>query len=311
MKYTKQMNQVMVPELKKLFWEDTQQFIQQQEDLFTQKISKVCNEILRKKTNIILLTGPSASGKTTSARKILTELKRQGKKGGYISLDNFYLDNQHQPHWSDGSINFESIESLDVPYFHQKLLELLQTGFCEFPIFDFQLKKRSEKTFSIQYNDETFLIFEGIHALNPILCEHFSNTQVTRIYVSTHTDFLNEDKTVLVKARNLRLIRRILRDICHRNSGVEETLNLWHYVLRGEQLYIKPFRNLADVHIDSTHAYEPFLYKAQIEPLLQTIKTHEKFSLLIGTLINGEEKFEPLSEKMIPEDSLIQEFIRK
>lgn len=90
MKYTKQMNQVMVPELKKLFWEDTQQFVQQQEDLFTQKISKVCNEILRKKTNIILLTGPSASGKTTSARKILTELKRQGKKAG-ISLWTIFI----------------------------------------------------------------------------------------------------------------------------------------------------------------------------------------------------------------------------
>lgn len=309
MKYLNTMESVFLSELKKQLPEHTMQLIQHQEQQYQQKISWMCQEITKHNSNIILLTGPSASGKTTTAIKLLDELKKSGKKVCRISLDNFYKNNEDQPRWKDGQKNFETIESLDITYFHEKISELLTTGYAEFPLFDFPLGMRSSKTFPLNYDSQTYLIFEGIHALNPLLCEHLHQNRIIRIYVSVHSDFINSDGKVILKARNLRLLRRLLRDRLHRDADALETLELWKYVLRGEKLYIKPFRKCADIHINSTHHYEPFLYKESAIEMLTPLLADPNYGKLAQTLISGLNGLPEISKDQIPKNSLIQEFI--
>ena len=303
------MEKIIVPQLLSECRISPQKLIEKEEDCYHHKILQVCDEILKLEKNVVLLTGPSGSGKTTTAVKISKELERRGKKVHRISLDDFYKNNEDQPHWSDGSKNYETIDSLDVDYFNNRVETLLHTGKADFPVFDFVSGKRSEKTIPMTYTGETYLIFEGIHALNPLLCQPLENSRIMRIYVSTHSDFISETGEVIIKAKNLRLMRRMLRDSVHRDSDALETMALWQYVLRGEKLYIKPFRQYADIHINSIHLYEPFLYRNGVETLLNPIRDHEVYGDLAHTLLKGLSEFPTIEKDLIPPSSLIQEFI--
>ncbi|MGI5958451.1 MAG: hypothetical protein ACOX60_03415 [Massiliimalia sp.] len=310
MKYQKAMEPVLVSKLQQEFRRDPEALIRREEALYHAKIQNVCDEILASGAHIILLTGPSASGKTTTALQILQQLKEQGKKGCRISLDDFYKNNEDQPVWSDGRPNFESVESMDLDCFHNKIEELFQTGKSQFPMFDFSIGRRSEQTLSMTYDKETYLVFEGINALNPLLSQQLEGHRIVRIYVSVHSDFLDDHGDLVIKARNLRLMRRLLRDSVHRNSDALRILDLWKYVRMGEKLYIKPYRQLADIHINSTHRYEPFIYGERTRKLLLPLLDHPEYGELAQTILTGCESFESLSADYVPEHSLIQEFIR-
>lgn len=309
MRYVKEMQKILIPELLVERRDSVKELIRKEEAEYQNKILEVCDEILRTGKNMILLTGPSGSGKTTTAMKIAEELKNRGKKMHRISLDDFYKDNENQPLWSDGSKNYETVESLDVDYFNDRVKTLLGTGKADFPVFDFTSGNRSKEIIPLTYDEETYLIFEGIHALNPLLDDYLDSERIMRIYVSVHSDFLDSEGNVIIKARNLRLMRRMLRDSVHRDADALETLGLWQYVLRGEKLYIKPFRKNADIHINSTHSYEPFLYRDGIYKLLAPIQEDERHGELVKILLAGLSGFEQISKEMIPSSSLIQEFI--
>lgn len=285
--------------------------VSRDEASFHEKIIAACDAITSEHRHMILLTGPSASGKTTSAQKIAQELRARGNKVGSISLDNFYMESHKLPKWQDGYQNYESVEGLDLDYFDECISTLLKTGRAQLPIFDFSISSRAVQTIEMTYDEHTYLIFEGIHALNPAIADVVKDYPNFRIYISAHSEFAGKDGEVLLSARDLRLIRRILRDFTYRNTTAEETLRMWDYVLMGEDLYIRPFRENADMHIDSTHAYEPFLYNADILLALSKTVPDSPYQATIQRLRAAAEHFFPLDAALVPADSLIQEFLKQ
>lgn len=280
------------------------------EKAYHEKILAVCDSIVAQNRQMILVTGPSASGKTTSSQKIAEELRGRGKKVISVSLDNFYKDAEELPKWKDGYQNYESIEGLDLDSFDRSVSALLRDGRAEFPLFDFTSNTRSRQSLNLTFDEQTFLIFEGIHALNPEIShvvEHFANV---KIYISVHSEFTDGNGKVLLTARDLRLMRRILRDFTYRGTAAEETFEMWDYVLMGEDLYIRPFRKNADIHIDSTHAYEPFLYHDDVIAALQATNPASSYRKTVERLWTAAEHFFSMDKALVPASSLLQEFIK-
>lgn len=309
MRYSEKMDGVVISKLIRQFEESPEQLIKTEERAFHKKITDVCDQIEQKKINIVLLTGPSASGKTTTAKRLVSELQLRGMQSNRISLDNFYRDNDVDPHWEDGQINFEDIKSLDVECFHQKMSELLRDGGADFPVFDFTVGRRSKDVFAVSFDQNTCLVFEGIHALNPLLCGHLLEEHTMRLYVSVHSDFVNDEGSPVLLAQNLRFLRRLLRDARHRNNSAEDTLKMWRHVLEGERLYIHPFRKNADIHINSVHQYEPFLYREKAAELLRPLMNRREYLYIAAPLLAIETVFPSLSPENVPKSSLLQEFI--
>lgn len=310
MKYTKIMDKVRIEDLKVLLNQNPSQEIARSETRYRERIVRLCNQVIGDSKHVILLTGPSASGKTTTAKRIANELQERGKSVVRISLDNFYKNSDELPLWNDGYQNYESIDGLDIPCFQQVIGQLLDTGKADLPIFDFAAGARSAKTVPLVCDSHTFFIIEGIHALNPEISRWIDKETIIKIYISTHSDFLDASGACILNARDLRLTRRIIRDHYYRGTPAVGTLKMWDYVLRGEDLYIRPYRMNADLHINSTHDYEPFLYHLEI---LQTLAEADGDSLYHETicrLLRAHSHFFDLNSSLIPSSSLIQEFIK-
>ena len=291
-----------------LLQQNPQGLVEQEETRYAKVISQIADYIHSHNINLLLIAGPSASGKTTTSKRLESALRKRSHRVYRISLDNFYLESDTLPHWEDGSPNFETPDSLDIPYYQKKMEQLFVQGRQEFSVFDFKTNTRGKDTFTVQYDSNTCLILEGIHALNPKLMPNV-NFSALRLYISPHTQFCYGDK-VMLTARQLRLTRRILRDTALRGSEPEQTLKMWDQVLRGEREYLHPFRKMADVHINTAHLYEPFLYASPFLRLMERSgrSSWEKFPKVLPVLQGMEtvSKLGTLTE--IPESSLICEF---
>ena len=309
-RYSTVMDQIDLSDVKHILAECPAELVGHEELLFQQKITNACDLITQQHAHIILVTGPSASGKTTSAKMITNELKARGKQVDRISLDNFYRPTSQLPRWEDGYQNYESVDGLDIPCFEAFLEHLFRDGHSLLPVFDFATGKRAEKTIDIGFDEHTYLIFEGIHALNPKVTQPLEGHAAMKIYISTHSDFIDSDGSILLTARDLRLTRRILRDFWYRSTTAEETFRMWYYVLKGEDLYIRPFRQYADLHINSTHSYEPFLYHDALVQTLERTSPDSPYRDTIRHLLESARHFFGIDSDLIPKTSLIQEFIR-
>ena len=289
--------------------ENPSEVINAAEESFFQEISTACDMIIEQNKHIILLSGPSASGKTTTSKMIVEELERRGKKGMRVSLDNFYRNRDDMPTWRNGRTNFESVEGLDLNYLGERIREVMTTGYAKFPVFDFTLGRRGEKTFDVRYDDETFLIFEGIHALRPEMDEHVDTGASLKIYISVHTELVNTEKEVVLTPRDLRLMRRLLRDSWARATTPGETFWFWGDVVKGEEQYIWPFRKFADIHINSTHSYEAMLLKDAVLAVLDNGPEHE-FPELEARIREGLSNVISIDKSLVPKTSLMREFIQ-
>lgn len=309
MKYSPIANHIDYQEAYHALSNNPEQAVLEAEKRYHSMLSNICETAIREHKYIILITGPSASGKTTSAKYLASLLEARGKRVNRISLDNFYRNKEELPRWEDGYQNYESIEGLDIPHFDEVMNRLLTKGEAVFPIFDFTTGYRSESTFTLTFDSQTFLILEGIHALNPLLYNVLGSYPAMKLYISVHSKFVDDGNTVL-SARNLRLSRRILRDFHYRCTRASDTLNMWKYVLRGEELYIFPFREHADLHIDSTHLYEPFLYHNGVNAMMTKIRPDSPYYSYAQSLLDANERFFPIDYDLVPANSLIQEFIK-
>ena len=311
MKYNPIMEKLDLPAKEELLHWDPKALILSEEKAFRQRVIEVFWRAEAEESQVILLSGPTSSGKTTASRILAEGLTRGGNRAVRISLDDFYKDRSQAPLWEDGQKNFETIDGLDLDTLGQCMEDLLTKGHTKMPIFDFTTGSRSTFTRDLTFDEDTCLIFEGLHALNPRIAPLVEKFRILRLYISVHSDYVDHSGKVLLAGRELRLLRRLLRDRVRRNTEAEETLRLWDYVLRGENLYMQPYRPLADLHINSAHGYEPFLYARQGVEMLRSIPKDDPHQELAQQLIAALEGLPELDWDLIPKMSLIQEFINR
>ena len=255
---------------------------------------------------LIALSGPSSAGKTTSAEWLRGRLQEDGIEAYVVSLDDFYLGRERAPMLPDGSYDYETVEALNLPLLRQCMYDLMEQGRALLPRFDFQAGRPAPEKRELCLPHNAVVIFEGIHALNPLLTDSLGDEALTKIFVHTYTPICNGAEKQLTR-RELRLCRRILRDARFRNSEIDNTLNMWPQVIRGEDLYLFPYVDTADIRVDTTFAFEPCMTAPLILPQLPLIRDlypqwYERLALILSP-------FEAMDPALLPPDALLHEFL--
>ncbi len=258
---------------------------------------------------IVALAGPSASGKTTTAHILCEKLRNLGKKIEIISLDDFYLPVDELPVLEDGTKDIESVNALDIPLINKSFSEIIKAGRTELPKFNFSEKKRISNARSIDVSGKGIAIVEGLHALNPLITDLVPRKNIFKAYISVNRGIENEDGSKLLSSKQIRLIRRLLRDRTFRGTPVNETLALWQGVVAGEEKYLYCFKDTADVQIKTLHIYEPCLYRNEFLKLVDEAKEDVPFRGYFLKTAKALQQFVPIDISLLPPDSLITEFV--
>ena len=280
------------------------------ESLHQMQICKIADAIVARNAKAVLLSGPSSSGKTTTANRLATQLCVHNKKPILVSLDNYYVDREKIIKDSDGKVDFENINTIDTVLFEKHLHALLSGEAVQLPSFDFLTGKRVWQEDTLQLSDESVIIIEGLHALNPVLLSQaLDNDKVFKIYASPEKSLrINENEQI--PPSFLRLLRRIVRDMKTRGASVCQTIMMWESVRNGEKIWIFPYKHLADACFDSATTYELAFIKKEIYPLLQEIKQDDPcykqacaIQLVLDQIADSDAQDE------IPPTSIVREFI--
>ncbi len=289
---------------------DPVNFIVQCEERYQNIIDGIAKRIIDEEgREIVMLAGPSSAGKTTTARKLSESLIKQGVKTYVLSLDDFYLNREDIPYLPDGSQDFETVDALDLECFEECVNALLRGETVKNPIFDFTTGRRSDTQFNeITLGDEDVVIIEGLHALNPVITEKIVG-KLLKIYINVSSRIYDEKGNIILNKRNMRFIRRMVRDYKFRDSSVENTYKLWKNVTAGEDKYLFPFRDNADIKANTIHLYESCVLKHQALPLLLGSDISDEFKPEAKKLAKALEKFYDIPENLVPEGSLLREFL--
>ena len=265
------------------------------------------NIIDNPKAKVVLLAGPSSTGKTTTTNKLKLCLKSLGKNPLMLSMDDFFVERGETPIDEEGNPDFERLEAVDLNLFEECIEKLLNKEEVKLPTFNFILgKKEYDKTTKIE--DDTIILIEGIHALNPKVLENIPKNKKVKIYLSALNE-LGIDDHSRISTTNNRLLRRIVRDNRTRGNSVERTLELWHKVRVGEEKYIFPYQDEADYTLNTAMIYELGVLKTYVEPLLYSVSPDSPYYNEAIILINFLRLFLPIPADIIPDDSIIREFI--
>ena len=260
------------------------------------------------KVKILTISGPSSSGKTTVALKLASELLNHGITAKIISMDNFYKDNSDVPVKPDGKLDLETIDALDVELIIKCLTEAVELNKTQLPKFNFKTGKREAEYKDFELHDNEIIIIEGIHGLNPKIIDNLPCENVKSIYTTIGEKvFLPND--VIFSKRDIRFLRRLIRDYKYRSATPEFTFMLWETVREGEDLYIFPYENNAHIKINSFYKYELNVIKEQALKLLTKIKEDSNYYNKSLELINKLSYVVTISEEFVPSKSLIHEFI--
>ncbi len=286
------------------------QFILETENEYHQKICDVVELIVKDPNKkIILLAGPSSSGKTTTSSFLVKELKKWGKIATTISLDNFYGGEHEMPLLANGKPDFESVYSLDLQEMHRAFKEIIDCGKTDIPVFDFLKHKRSDERQIVDITNGGILIVEGLHAINPVIYENLPIESLFKIYISLNKSIYNEDGSVYLSSRELRLIRRMCRDSVYRSSDAKNTLRLWTSVIDGEQKNLYHLKKTADACIVTFHPYEVCIFKKIALKLLENLPTDSENYETAIKIQKALQSFNDIDPSLVPKTSLLQEFI--
>mgnify|MGYP000846750762 CR=1 FL=1 len=280
------------------------------EALQEKKIARMADMITqyRDQLKIILIAGPSASGKTTFSKRLATQLRVNGLKPIPISVDDYFIDVDRIPFDENGERNFEAIEVVDLELLNDHLISLLYGEEIELPSFDFAAGKSIKSGRKIKISDEHLLIMEGIHCLNDRLTEAVPQSNKYKIYVSALCQ-LNLDDHNRVSTTDTRKLRRIVRDHRFRGRAPQGTLNMWRSVRKGEEKYIYPFQEDADIMFNTALIYELSVIKTYAEPILMKITKEDPFYTESQRLLKFLDLFLPVKPDDVPPNSILREFI--
>lgn len=272
-------------------------------------INAVAKKIFANKSiKIVMLAGPSSSGKTTTAKILSESINGMGGKAYTVSLDDFYHPRSvGYPLDENGKPDYECVEALDIEHIHCKFRELIETGKAEMPAFDFKTGERINNAKAVELKENSVVIVEGLHALNPVITDTLDKQSLFRLYVSVSTRVYEEDGTALLSKRELRFIRRMIRDFSFRSSSVDKTFELWQSVMKGEDRYLFPYEYLADIRIDSFHPCEPCVFAERATGLLLGTENAE-YKEKAGILIEKLSRFKKADYSLLPRNSLLREF---
>ena len=269
---------------------------------------KICENM--KKSPVVLLSGPSGSGKTTTAEKLSRELERRGVRTHAVSMDDYFVnqDRAALPRTPDGSIDYESPEMMDLKLLDEHFAKLTRGEWILVPKFEFARQMRNDsRGRPLKLGRDEVAIFEGIHALNTQLTSR--HPDATRLYISARSDIVDDGGAVIFKRTWLRLTRRAVRDYNFRGTDVSGTLEMWANVRRGEKLYISPYKETAHIMFDSAHAYETSVMASYAKPIMAAVPEENQRRHELLALVRAFDRFEPIDPKLVPQGSLIHEFI--
>ena len=279
------------------------------EALHEKKIANIADEIVKKgDVKVVLIAGPSSSGKTTFANRLGIQLRVNGLKPMAVSLDDYFVDRAHTPRDEDGNYDFESIYAIDLELFNDHLKRLLDGEEVEIPVFNFKTGEREWVNHKLKLPENGVLIVEGIHGLNPILTDKIEDKNKFKVYISALTQ-LNLDNHNRIATTDVRKIRRIVRDYLSRGYGAEETLMMWPSIRKGERKNIFVFQEEADAMFNSTLVYELSVLKSYALKELDRIKPTSPVyneAVRLKTFLSF---FKEIEFKNVPENSLLREFI--
>lgn len=279
------------------------------ENIQNNSLFKIAETIYNnKKLKLILLAGPSSSGKTTTSKKLELFLKGFGLNPIAISIDNYFVDRDKTPRLPDGSYDFESLNSINVELFNKNLKDLLDGKEVTLPVYNFITGKSELSDESIKLGEKEILIVEGLHALNEELTYSIDRKNKYKIYLCPLT-VLSLDNHNRIRTTDNRLLRRIVRDNRTRGYSASDTLSTWSKVREGEEKYVFPFQDEADVIFNTSLIYELGVLKTYAEPLLYSVEENDPMYKEAVRLLNLLKNILPISNDYIPVDSIVREFI--
>lgn len=283
------------------------------EALQEKKIAQIADEITHrdqdgKRVKLVLISGPSSSGKTTFSKRLSIQLMTNGLKPYTISLDDYFVNRNDTPLDENGKHDFESLYAVDLPFFEEQLSTLLNGGEVELPRYNFTTGKREMSGKKLRIDEHMILIIEGIHALNPALTPHIPNENKYKVYVSALTTILLDNHNYIPTTDN-RLLRRIIRDYKYRNYSAEETIARWPSVREGEEKWIFPYQENADAMFNSALLFELAVLKDYVEPVLRKVPNRCPEYSEAHRLLRFLNYFVSVQDKELPPTSLLREFL--
>lgn len=288
---------------------NTKNLILLSEALHEKKMANIADDIAkRKNVKMVLIAGPSSSGKTTFAKRLGIELRLNGLKPVTISVDNYFVERKDNPKDENGQYDFECLEAIDLELFNNHIKTLLDGGTIDVPTFDFKVGTKKYNGEKMHLADDEILVVEGIHCLNDKLTSAIPMEQKYKIYISDLT-VLNIDYCNRISTTDTRLLRRIVRDNNFRGYSALHTLKTWDSVNRGENKNIFPYQENCDVMFNSSLIYEISVLKKHALPLLEEITNEEPEYSEAKRLVEFLQYFDDIDEELIPKNSLLREFI--
>lgn len=278
------------------------------EAMHEKQIGRIADDIVARGARIVMLAGPSSSGKTTTTKRLAIQLMTSLITPKMISLDDYFVDRADTPRDASGDYDYESLYALDLPRLNSDLKRLLDGETINLPTYSFELGKRVEKNRPLRLEPNDVLLMEGIHGLNPELTRSISNDSIYKVYVSALTTLAIDDHNWISPNDN-RLLRRIVRDYRYRSTSALDTIRRWPSVRRGEENWIFPFQENADATFNSSLIFELGVMKEYAEPLLRQVPHNVEQYSNAYRLLRFLEYFDPIPSEQIPRTSLLREFL--
>lgn len=283
-----------------------EEFVRYCEEDYEARVRAAAEQVLRNSVQVVMLTGPSSSGKTTTAHKLAGALREKGFSSVVVSLDNFFKDVKDYPKLPDGTPDYESVDALDIAGVNRCLLSLVETGHAEIPDFDFCSEVRRKGTLPIEVGSGVVVV-EGIHALNPRLTALLPSHSVYKIYAGLREEYAHHGQRVL-PSRDVRLVRRMVRDYQFRGHSPQKTFAMWPGVCESEDREIKVFKPEADLLLDTSFSYEPCCLAPRLLALRGALPPHSPYAGQMEDLCRRFSLCAPLAAP-IPENSMLREFL--